>query len=131
MAKPNPFLRARLPRHSVADLGRVFKVVQQTWRATDDPRRVRPRSRALVRRRTASDAADLARAAASAYADQGFDKSTGVWWGADSERFHRFVVAGRRGHPFAALAFAAVAAAIAVFTLASAAEAEIAEDRPG
>lgn len=112
MARRNPFLRSRLPRNSVADLGRVFKVVQETWMAGDNPRNAKPERTELVSRRTASDAADLARAAAQAYAERGFDKRTGAWWGSDGERFHRFVVAsgGRRGgFPVLSLGVAALA----------------------
>lgn len=113
LARRNPFLRSRLPRNSVADLGRVFKVVQETWLAADNPRHVKPERTELVSRRTASDAADLARAAAQAYAERGFDKRTGAWWGSDGERFHRFVVASsrvrRRGLPVLSLGVAALA----------------------
>lgn len=80
--------------------------------AGDNPRNAKPERTELVSRRTASDAADLARAAAQAYAERGFDKRTGAWWGSDGERFHRFVVAsGRRrgGFPVLSLGVAALA----------------------
>jgi hypothetical protein len=79
-------------------LGRVFSVTRQSWRLTDDPRETRPETEVLATRRTASEAADLAREAALAFGRNGFHKPSGAWWGADGERFHRFVIrAGRRG----------------------------------
>lgn len=64
---------------------------------SDDPKTTPPVAELLVTRRTASDAADLAREAAEAYSRHGFHKPSGAWWGADDAMFHRFVVhAGRR-----------------------------------
>jgi len=75
-------------------LGRVFSVTRQTWLLTDDPRETRPQTTVLATRRSASEAADLAREAALALPRNGFHKPSGAWWGADGERFHRFVIRG-------------------------------------
>lgn len=94
----NRFLRHSTGLSKKASLGRVFNVTRETWRLTDDPSAVAPQTELLVTRRSASDAADLARDAAEAYSRHGFHKPSGAWWAADDERFHRFVVhAGRRG----------------------------------
>lgn len=83
-----------------ASLGRVFGVTQETWRLADDPLAIRPKSDLLISGRTASDAADQARRAAARFAEHGFHKISGAWWGADDTHFHRFVVhAGRRRLP--------------------------------
>jgi hypothetical protein len=98
---PNPhdrFLRHSAGISKTAALGRVFNVSRETWRLTDDPKAVRPRTEVLVTRRTASDAADIAREAAEAYSRHGFHKPSGSWWAAEEALFHRFVVrAGRPG----------------------------------
>lgn len=73
-------------------MGRVFSVTRQTWRLSDDPKTVRPELEVIAARRTASEAADLAREAAAAFERHGFHKPSGAWWGADAERFHRFIV---------------------------------------
>lgn len=94
------FLSSRTRTRAGAPLGRVFSVVRQTWRITDDPRKTKPEELALATNRTAADAADLARDAAAAYATYGFHKSSGAWWAADDGLFHRFQVApDRRGRP--------------------------------
>jgi len=96
MAQHDRFLRSQPHLHDGAALGRVFSVVQETWRLTDDPKKVKPEQAKLASRRTASDAADLAREAALAYDQHGFHKPSGAWWAADGELFHRFVVAAGR-----------------------------------
>ena len=73
-------------------LGRTFNVTRETWSLTDDPQVAPPVTELAVSRRTASDAADLARGAAEAFPRHGFHKPSGAWWGADEARFHRFVV---------------------------------------
>ncbi len=97
-----------------AALGRVFNVTRETWRLTDDPKRIAPRTELILAAHTASEAADLARDAAAQFPRSGFHKPSGAWWGADAEDFHRFVVhPGRRrrsGGVLAALALTAVAA---------------------
>jgi hypothetical protein len=77
-------------------LGRVFSVVRQTWRLADDPRKTRPRELAFATGRTASEAADLARDAATAFRAHGFHKPSGAWWAVEDNLFHRFQVAGDR-----------------------------------
>jgi hypothetical protein len=119
MAKHDRFLKSRSHLHG-APLGRVFGVVQETWKTSDDPKAVKPVQVELASRRTASDAADLAREAALAYDQHGFHKASGAWWGSDGEYFHRFLVAaGRKRHAnlllglgVAALGAVAVGAAI-------------------
>ncbi|THD78508.1 MAG: hypothetical protein E7812_10970 [Phenylobacterium sp.] len=64
----------------------------ESWALSDDPAVKKPRREALATRRTASDAADLARNAAKAHPTHGFHKPSGAWWGADDGAFHRFVV---------------------------------------
>jgi hypothetical protein len=76
-------------------LGRAFAVTRETWRLTDDPKTVRPATEVLVTRKTASEAADLARSAAEAFAEHGFHKPSGAWWGSDGELFHRFAARPR------------------------------------
>ncbi len=98
MSKHDRFLKSRSHLHG-APLGRVFGVVQETWRTSDDPKTVKPAQVELTSRRTASDAADLAREAALAYDQHGFHKASGAWWGSDGEYFHRFMVAaGKKRH---------------------------------
>jgi hypothetical protein len=108
------FLNARHRNLRKASLGRAFSVVRQSWNLTDDPRVRPPKVEVLATRRTASEAADLAREAAWSFKRYGFHKPSGAWWGADAETFHRFVV--RPGAPsirsgaLAALTLAGVAA---------------------
>jgi hypothetical protein len=110
------FLRRRTGlSKKAAALGRVFDVTRETWSLTDDPRVVAPTTDLLVTRRTASDAADLARAAAEAFPRHGFHKPSGAWWGADEARFHRFVVhAGRRKSAGALLVLSSLAGLVAL-----------------
>jgi len=95
----------RYLRHGLAPktpaLGRSFVVIRETWSLADDPRRVRPAVEVLVTRKTASEAADVARFAAEGFDEHGFHKPSGAWWGSDGERFHRFAARARR--PSAAL----------------------------
>ncbi|WP_372781925.1 hypothetical protein [Phenylobacterium sp.] len=115
------FLSSRSRTRNGSPLGRVFSVIRQTWLVTDDPKKTKPREQALATHRTASDAADLARDAASAFRSHGFHKPSGAWWAADGELFHRFQVAGDRrvratpvllGLGVAALALTALGAAL-------------------
>jgi hypothetical protein len=63
----------------------------------------------LATRRTASEAADLAREAAAEFDQRGFHKPSGAWWGADATSFHRFrIVRAQRSRK---LAFAVASAA--------------------
>jgi hypothetical protein len=108
------FLNAKQRRPRKASLGRAFHVVRQTWKLTDDPRVKPPQVEVLATRRTASEAADLAREAAWSFKRYGFHKPSGAWWGADADTFHRFVI--RPGAPamgsgaLAALTLAGIAA---------------------
>ena len=90
------FLSLRSRTRAGAPLGRVFSVVRQTWELTDDPRKVRPKEQPLATGRTASDAANLARDAASAFQSHGFHKPSGAWWATEETLFHRFLVATDR-----------------------------------
>jgi hypothetical protein len=114
--RPERFLRTRTGLSRKAALGRVFNVTRESWRLTDDPSLVVPEAEQMASRRTASDAADLARQAAVAFARHGFHKPSASWWGADEVRFHRFVVhAGRRprrGHVAVASALFGLAAVV-------------------
>jgi hypothetical protein len=107
------FLNARRQVSRKASLGRAFSVIRESWRLTDDPRTTPPEVEVLATRRTASEAADLAREAAWGYKRHGFHKPSGAWWAADGEIFHRFVVRPSSRAPagaLAALALAGVAA---------------------
>jgi len=96
-------------------LGRVFAVTRQTWLLSEDPRSVEPRSELLASRRTALEAADLAREAADAFEQHGFHKPSGAWWASDGVRFHRFVVGpGRRPNTGAVLVGSGVAGLVAL-----------------
>jgi hypothetical protein len=115
------FLSSRTRTRAGARLGRVFCVIRQTWLTTDDPKRTKPKETALVTHRTASDAADLARDAATAFRTHGFHKPSGAWWASEGEHFHRFLVAPERprragpvlvGVGVAALAVTALGAAL-------------------
>ena len=86
------FLNARYRQSRKASLGRAFTVIRQSWRLVDDPRETPPEEEVLATRRSASEAADLAREAAWGFKRYGFHKPSGAWWGADGETFHRFVV---------------------------------------
>jgi hypothetical protein len=111
----------RFLRHSTgisrkgAALGRIFNVTRETWRLSDDPKVARPATELLLTRRTASDAADLAREAAQTYPRHGFHKPSGAWWGADEALFHRFVVhAGQRRAAGAVLLLSGLAGLLAL-----------------
>ena len=110
------FLNARHRQSRKASLGRAFTVTRQSWRLTDDPRDTAPEEEVLATRRSASEAADLAREAAWSFKRYGFHKPSGAWWGADSETFHRFMVrpSSRATAGAAVLALAAVAGVAAV-----------------
>ena len=108
------FLNARHSLSHKASLGRAFTVTRQTWRLTDDPQTTPPQVEVLATRRTASEAADLAREAAWAFKRYGFHKPSGAWWGADGETFHRFLVRPSSRATFGALAAVALAGVAAV-----------------
>lgn len=90
------FLRHRTVVSGRQALGRVYQVLQESWPLQADPRLVRARVQVVASRRTASEAADLAREAAVAFRRHGFHKPSAAWWGADETTFHRFRVSGRR-----------------------------------
>jgi hypothetical protein len=83
MASHDRFLNSRSRIEPYAPLGRVFRVVKETWRLKDDPKTVRPKVEVLAAERSASDAADFARAAAGEQPQQGFHKASGAWWSSD------------------------------------------------
>jgi len=96
---PDPidrFLRHRPTISSRSGLGRRHGVVRQSWPLEADPRKVRPRRLVVASGRSASEAADIARAAAGVFATNGFHKPSGAWWGVADGRFHRFMVTSRR-----------------------------------
>ena len=113
----NRFLRHRSGLSKTASLGRVFNVTRETWRLTDDPNAVAPQTELLVSRRSASDAADLAREAAETYRRHGFHKPSGAWWGADDDCFHRFMVHAGRQDATAALVLVSGLAGLAALAL--------------
>jgi hypothetical protein len=86
------FLNARHRQSRKTSLGRAFTVTRQSWRLSDDPRDTAPEMEVMATKRTASEAADLAREAAWGFKRYGFHKPSGAWWGADGEMFHRFMV---------------------------------------
>jgi hypothetical protein len=108
------FLNARHKLSHKASLGRAFTVTRQSWRLTEDPRITAPEVEVLATRRTASEAADLAREAAWTFKRFGFHKPSGAWWGADSETFHRFLVRPSSRATAGALAAVALAGIAAV-----------------
>ena len=102
-------------------LGRIFAVTRETWLLAEDPKRVDPKAELLVSRRTALEAADVARKAAAAFEQHGFHKPSGAWWASDGVRIHRYVVhpAHRRGSGGLVLATVlAAGAALAVVGMA-------------
>jgi hypothetical protein len=108
------FLNARHRLSRKASLGRAFTVVRQSWRLSDDPRDIPPEVEVLATRRTAAEAADLAREAAWGFKRYGFHKPSGAWWGADSETFHRFMVRPSSRATAGALAAVAIAGVAAL-----------------
>jgi hypothetical protein len=110
------FLNARAKLSRKASLGRAFTVTRQSWRLADDPRITAPEVEVMATRRTASEAADLAREAAWTFKRYGFHKPSGAWWGTDGETFHRFLIRPSSQATAGALAAVAVAglAALAI-----------------
>jgi len=108
------FLNARHRQSRKASLGRAFSVTRQSWRLIDDPRETPPEVEVMATRRTASEAADLAREAAWSFSRYGFHKPSGAWWGADAERFHRFMVGPSSRATAGALVAVVLAGAAAV-----------------
>ena len=108
------FLNARQRHDRKASLGRAYTVVRQTWQLTDDPQTQPPREEIIATRRSASEAADLAREAAWSFRRNGFHKPSGAWWGADTEEFHRFKVLRRSRPRVGAVAVVALAGLAAV-----------------
>jgi hypothetical protein len=96
-------------------LGRVFSVRRESWRLDDDPRTTRPQVEVLASRRTAAEAADVAREAAAGFGRHGFHKPSGAWWAAEAGMFHRFRVENQRRAP--GLLFALVSAATGIALL--------------
>jgi hypothetical protein len=86
------FLRHRTNIASGPALGRVCAVIRESWRLDADPRQVPPEIEVLAARRTAGEAADLAREAAGVFRRNGYHKPSRAWWGADETTFHRFRV---------------------------------------
>ena len=110
------FLNARHRQSRKTSLGRAFTVTRQSWRLSDDPRDTPPEVEIMATKRSASEAADLAREAAWSFKRYGFHKPSGAWWGADGEMFHRFMIGpSSRGTTGALLAVAlAGVAALAI-----------------
>ena len=115
--KTDRFLRQKTALSGKVALGRVFGVTRETWRLSDDPQVVPPQTETLSSRRTASDAADLARSAAAAHVQHGFHKPSGSWWGADDAQFHRFVIHAGRRHRTGALLLVSGFAGLAAVAL--------------
>jgi hypothetical protein len=109
------YLNARHRQSRKASLGRAFTVSRQSWRLSDDPRETAPEVEILATKRSASEAADLAREAAWSFRRYGFHKPSGAWWGADGELFPRVVVRpSSRATTGAALLAVAVAGVAAI-----------------
>ena len=71
----------------------------------------------IATRRSASEAADLAREAAQSFPKWGFHKPTRAWWGADGGQIHRFHVAEAHAKAGLTIAVAATLAGVAVGSL--------------
>ena len=108
------FLNARHRQSRKTSLGRAFSVTRQSWRLSEDPRETPPEVEVMATKRSASEAADLAREAAWGFKRYGFHKPSGAWWGADSEMFHRFMVGPTARATTGALLAVAVAGLAAV-----------------
>lgn len=106
------YLNARHRQSRKTSLGRAFTVTRQSWRLTDDPREIPPEVEVMATKRSASEAADLAREAAWGFKRYGFHKPSGAWWGADGEMFHRFMI-GPSSRATTGAALLAVAVALA------------------
>ena len=113
------FLRHKTRSARRASLGRVYGVTQESWALSDDPRKTPPRAAPLATRRTAADAADIARERAVAFRRHGFHKPSRAWWGADETHFHRFLVHAPKGRPALALLAVSGLAAVAAIALMS------------
>jgi hypothetical protein len=111
------FLNARHRVSHKASLGRAFSVVRQSWKLADDPQKTPPEVEVLATRRTASEAADIAREAAWSYKRCGFHKPSGAWWGAEADTFHRFVVRPGSQAVRSGLLAAVAVAGLAAFAL--------------
>ena len=112
---PDPiqrFLRHRPTIPNQSPLGRVYGVTRETWRLDDDPAQVAPERLAIATGRSASEAADIARAEAQALPRSGFHKPSAAWWGVEAGRFHRFLVAPRTRRPAFALTAGLVGLAV-------------------
>jgi hypothetical protein len=105
------FLSHRTDLSKGPTLGRAFRVTQETWRLQDDPKKTRPEVTVVATRRTAGEAADIAREAADAFRRRGFHKPSRAWWGADETHFHRYAVHGPRARPALVLMLVSAAAA--------------------
>lgn len=115
-ARADRFLGRRPVAPGRLALGRVFRVVQESWPLSADPKATPPVRAVVASDRSASDAADLARAAAEAFPRHGFHKPSRSWWGSDGEQFHRFAVRAR-GSRFSAVALGLGAAGVTLLTL--------------
>ena len=91
------FLSHRRMPPSQSPLGRVYGVTRQSWPLDADPKRDPPERLVLASGRSAAEAADIARAEATALPRHGFHKPSGAWWAVEDGRFHRYVVAARPG----------------------------------
>jgi hypothetical protein len=111
-SEPGPPPRARrrgTPFRRSQPLGRIYGVLQQSWKLSDDPRRTPAGVQWVLTESTAAEAADLARHLAHQFPSHGFHKPSGSWWGADDGRFHRFRVRIKRPRtPAGALLVAAI-----------------------
>ena len=117
MAPHDRFLNSRSRIEPYAPLGRIFNVVRETWRLDSDPRVTAPKTELLVAKRSASDAADLARQAADGFPQYGFHKPSGAWWGSDGEFVHRFVISGPRTRRTLPIVIALAAGGLATLVL--------------
>lgn len=95
MPQIDRFLRHRpsIPSHGLLGLG--YTLLRETWDIGADPKVTRPMVKVMASRRSASDAADLGRSSAQAFARHGFHKPSGAWWATEQRQFHRFAVRPR------------------------------------
>lgn len=98
-------------------LGRVCAVVRESWRLDSDPREVAPKVEVVAARRTAAEAADLAREAAAEFDRNGYHKPSRAWWGADETTFHRFRVTTGKSRAKTAMLVGSGLAALAAVAL--------------
>jgi hypothetical protein len=103
-----------------AALGRIYRVIRETWRLKDDPELISPAVEVVASRRSAAEAADLAREAAARFKRRGYHKPSRAWWASDGKSLHRFRVEAPSPPKGLTVALASAAAGLLVVTAARA-----------